>query len=212
MCRLLYVSAAAEFDPAEHLRPFAELARASREYQGDGWGCALWQDGAWRLHHDVRPVWERELPNLGRTRRLLAHARSAFENRDVRVENNMPFHDGRYAFAFNGELRGVRLKEEGRIGAEKIFNFVKRFDRGEPAAALRKALPLIEQRSARVRAMNLILADGERAWVATTFREDADYFTMRRKQRGGALAVCSEPYPGESGWEPIPNDSVEVLP
>lgn len=212
MCRLLYVHSETPFDPAEHLRPFAALSRASREHQGDGWGCATWQDGAWRLHHDLRPVWEDDLARFGRTRRLLAHARSAFENQGIRIENNMPFHDGRYAFAFNGELRGVRLSEEGRIGAEKVFNFVKRFDHGDPAAALRRALPLIERRSARVRAMNLILADGERAWVASRFREDAEYFTMRRKRQDGVLAVCSEPYPGETGWAAIPNESVEALP
>jgi len=211
MCRLLYVQADAEFDAAEHLRPFAALSRASREYQGHGWGCALWRDGAWRLHHDILPVWEDGMARFGRTRRLLAHARSAFEDRDIRVENNMPFYDGHYAFAFNGELRGVRLSEAGRIGAEKIFNFVKRFDRGDAAAALRRALPVIESRAARVRAMNLILADGERAWAASLFREDEDYFTLRRKRLSGAVAVCSEPYPGETDWESLPNDSVEEI-
>jgi glutamine amidotransferase len=212
MCRLLYVHSETEFDAAEHLRPFAALSRASREFQGDGWGCAVWRNGGWQLQHDIRPVWEDDPARIGRTRRLLAHARSAFEDRDVRVENNMPFHDGRFAFAFNGELRGVRLTEEGRIGAEKVFNFVKRFDRGDPGAALRRALPLIEKRSARVRAMNVILADDRGAWAASLHREDADYFTLRRKRQSGVVAVCSEPYPGESGWEPLPNDSVEKLP
>ena len=27
----------------------------------------------------------------------------------------------------NGELQGVRIREEGRIGAEKIFNFIKQY-------------------------------------------------------------------------------------
>ena len=41
-------------------------------------------------------------------------------------------------FVFNGELRGVRVKADGRIGAEKIFNYVKRFDRGDLGAALER--------------------------------------------------------------------------
>ncbi len=40
----------------------------------------------------------------------------------------MPFYDDQFIFIFNGELRGVRIKADGRIGAEKIFNFIKRFN------------------------------------------------------------------------------------
>jgi len=36
----------------------------------------------------------------------VAHARSAFEDKDIVVENNMPFTDGERVFIFNGELRG----------------------------------------------------------------------------------------------------------
>lgn len=212
MCRLLHAAAARPFDARGLLRPFAALARASREYQGHGWGCAWREDGAWRAHRDVRPIWECPPPELPPTTRFLVHARSAFEDRDVRVENNMPFeHDG-WMFVFNGELRGVRLREEGRIGAEKLFRFVMRFVPGRGAGgALRKALPIVEARSARVRAMNLILAGPDSDWVATVHREDADYFTLHRKREHGRLLTCSEPFPGEDGWQPLPNGLVEEL-
>ena len=44
----------------------------------------------------------------------------------IKIENNMPFTGGNYVYVFNGELRGVRIKEKGRIGAEKIFNYINR--------------------------------------------------------------------------------------
>lgn len=212
MCRILYVASVRPFDPRELLRPFAALARNSKEYQGHGWGCASWQDDGWSTHHDVRPIWESAPPPLAPTTRFLAHARSAFEDRDVRVENNMPFVENGWAFVFNGELRGVKLREEGRIGAEKLFRFVQRFVAGHGMeAALRKALPIVEQRSTRVRAMNVIVAGPGGDFAASLHREDHEYFTLHRKRIDGTLMLCSEPFPGESDWEALPNDCVEAL-
>lgn len=212
MCRILSVSSPQAFDPRDALRAFSAVARASKEYQGHGWGCALWTERGWRLHHDVRPIWECDLPAFSPTTRLIAHARSAFEDRDVRVENNMPFLEDGWVFAFNGELRGVRLREEGRIGAEKLFRFIQRFLPGRGMeAALRKALPIVEQRSARVRAMNVLLGGPEATFVASLHRADPEYFTLHRKRSADTLMLCSEPFAGECGWEPLPNDCVEVL-
>ena len=45
MCRILYARADAPFPIADLLRPFAELSRDSREYQGHGWGCAWRENG-----------------------------------------------------------------------------------------------------------------------------------------------------------------------
>jgi predicted glutamine amidotransferase len=211
MCRLLYVRAGRPFDIRAHLGPFAELSRDSKEYQGHGWGCAYLRDGEWRLYHDLRPVWDDDLGRFGPTSLLVAHARSAFENRGIRVENNMPFFDGRHVFAFNGELRGVRLRERGRIGAEKVFNFVRRLDRGDMGAALERGAAIIRSRTRRVRGMNVLIADRERAYVSSAPSEDPEYFTMRLRRRGDELVLCSDPYPGEPGWEVVPTSGVEVL-
>ena len=158
MCRLLCVHSQRPFAIEPHLDVFAAIARDSREYQGHGWGCAWLEDGQWRLHHDIRPVWEDRLDRFGETTLLLAHARSAFRDEGICVDNNMPFDDGRHVFIFNGELRGVRIREQGRIGAEKVFNYVKRFDRGDMHEALERGLSVIEKRTRYVRAMNVILA------------------------------------------------------
>ena len=131
----------------------------------------------------------------GETTLLLAHARSAFRDEGIRVENNMPFTDGRHVFIFNGELRGVRIRERGRIGAEKVFNYVKRFDRGDMHEALERGLAVIGKRSRYVRAMNVILASAGRVHVACRFAEDPGYFQMWEHEAGGVRIVCSDPYP-----------------
>ncbi len=211
MCRLLYVRADAAFPIPRLLEPFAELARTSREYQGHGWGCAWREGGEWRQYHDIRPVWEDDLGRFGDTRLLLAHARSAFRDEGIRVENNMPFSDGESMFIFNGELRGVRIRADGRIGAEKIFNFIRRFDRGDKRAATAKAIDIIGKRSAYVRALNLVLTDGERGCVATHFNEDPEYFQMHEKRGDGMHLVCSQPFAGDSGWQAIENRTTRPL-
>jgi glutamine amidotransferase len=139
------------------------------------------------------------------------HARSAFRDEGIRVENNMPFTDGRSMFIFNGELRGVRIRSEGRIGAEKVFNYIRRFDRGDLCAAVAKAVQIIHKRSAYVRAMNLVLSDGEQSCLSTSYGEDPAYFQMHEKREPGLHLVCSEPFPADPGWSRIANHTTLPL-
>jgi predicted glutamine amidotransferase len=209
MCRLLYVESTEPFDIASHLLPFSQSAKASKEYQGHGWGCSWVEDDGWKTRKNIRPIWEDDFGGLPKTKRLLGHARSAFRNEGIAVENNMPFGSGGRVFAFNGELQGVRIREEGRIGAEKIFNLILRLDQGDASLALKRAVDVIEKRTRYVRAMNVILADAASgAWIASVFNEDSDYFTMHVRRSAGVLIVASDPYPGEGGWEAIPNRTI----
>lgn len=207
MCRILYAQADEPFAISELLKPFAALARDSREFQGHGWGCAWRVDDQWRQYHDIRPVWEDDADHFGETDLLLVHARSAFRDEGIVVENNMPFSDGNSIFIFNGELRGVRIKSEGRIGAEKIYNYIRRFDKGDKLAATERAVDIINKRSAYVRAMNLILSDGRESILSTGFGEDPEYFQMHRKTDSGLQLVCSEPFPGQKDWQVIDNQT-----
>lgn len=210
MCRLLAVRAVKSFDIGPHLENFAFIAKHSKEYQGHGWGCA-YKDGQdrWRLYRNIQPVWEDDFGDFPETTLLVAHARSAFEDRDIVVENNMPFSDGKTIFVFNGELRGVKIREEGRIGAEKIFNYIRRFDKGNTREALAKAVGIIKARTAYIRGMNIIMVNDEGIHVSSFFTEDEDYFTMHYKE-DEALIVCSDPYPSQDGWQSIANDSMRV--
>ncbi len=211
MCRLLLVRAETEFSIAAELQRFAAIAAHSKEFQGHGWGCSYLQNGVWRHYKNIKPIWEDDLSVFGETRLLVAHARSAFKDEGITVENNMPFHDDRYVFIFNGELRGVRIAEQGRIGAEKIFNFIKRFDRGSMLDALTRGTEIIRKRSKYIRAMNIIITERERSYVASFFNEDPDYFTLHYSRTSDKIMVASDPLPGNDPWEKMPNETVKVI-
>ena len=216
MCRLLMLYNPGGIDPNPALDEFRTLSSNSKEYQGHGWGCTwLNANERWEFHHRIDPVWEDSRNDFPATRLFLAHARSAFQNEGITVENNMPFTDGDNVFLFNGELRGVKVKAEGRIGAEKIFNYIKRFNRGDVAAAVRRGTGVIVKRTRYVRAMNFILASPQTAHLCSLFNEDPDYFQLQSASHGRTRIVCSEryPLPVEWGdvWTPVPNNSYESI-
>jgi len=196
-----------------HLEQFRELSRRSKEYQGHGWGCAWLDDERrWRLHHDIRPVWEDTGPWFPRTPLFLVHARSAFRDEGIAIENNMPFTDGENVFLFNGELRGVRIKERGRIGAEKIFNYIRRFDKGDMAEAVERGVDVIKKRTRYIRAMNFFLAEPETVHVCCLFNEEADYFQLRETEMDGTRVICSDRYMDDLySWRDIPNESIRHM-
>jgi predicted glutamine amidotransferase len=210
MCRLLTVKSETSFAIAPHLERFADIAKKSKEYQGHGWGCAyLDETSQWRFYRNINPVWEDDFSRFGATRLLVAHARSAFEDKDIVIENNMPFFDGRTVYIFNGELRGVKIRETGRIGAKKIFNYIRRFDKGDTRSALVKAVGIIKKRTRYIRGMNIIMVNESGIFVSSYFTENEDYFTLwfRENQE---LVICSAAYPGENNWQAIANETVRV--
>jgi glutamine amidotransferase len=211
MCRLLYIRSERPFELNVPLEKFARIAKNSKEYQGHGWGCAYLQDGRWSVYKSLTPVWNDTNAPQTETTVLLAHARSAFRDQDIAIENNMPFFREDLIFIFNGELHGVKIKEAGRIGAEKIFNFILRFYKHDLLTAMQRSLPIVESRSRYLRAMNLILADKQQAYVSTHFNDDEAYFTMHYKRQSDAITVCSEPFPAESGWQAIENRTMRVF-
>jgi glutamine amidotransferase len=208
MCRLLAVRSAVPFAIEKHLGQLARLSHDSPIFQGHGWGCSYLKEGQWEHYKNIRPIWEDDLSQFGTSTLLVAHARSAFRDEGIVVDNNMPFHDRKRVFVFNGELRGVRIKAEGRIGAEKVFNFIKRLDQGNLQEGLERALRIIRRRTRDLKACNLIIANARKLYVASIFSERPEYFTMYHK-KGPLFIVCSEAYPGET-WEPIANNTVTV--
>jgi glutamine amidotransferase len=123
----------------------------------------------------------------------------------------MPFTSGEIIYIFNGELHGVKIHEEGRIGAEKIFNFIMRFNKGDLTSALNKGVEIIEKRSKYVKAMNIIMADRSKAYLCSIFNEEKDYFTMYTKRDNNNIIICSDPFPGEIGWQIIDNRTIKVF-
>ena len=196
----------------DDLDAFAGLCQRSPEYQGHGWGLAYRDDaGQWHHYHSLTPIWEDDYRFVPSTRWLLVHARSAFRNEGIELRNNMPFTQGDTQFVFNGELRGVRLRVPGRIGAEKLFRVVTTHHRGNLQQGVKRAVTTILERSRYVRAMNMILTEGEQAVVYSYFGEDADYFTLYRQDESETTRICSGPYGDPSRWRPLENLSLQVI-
>lgn len=208
MCRILMIREDAPFAIETHLSEFAQMCRDSQEYQGHGWGIAYRLDNQWHHHKTLTPIWESDLRGFGTCDFLVVHARSAFKNEGIQIENNMPFFDEEHIFIFNGELHGVRLKVEGRIGAEKIFRFIKRLYRDDMGQAFRKATDIIGKQSKYVRGMNILMTDGIHIFLKSRFGEDPNYFTLYRRQAQGE-AFCSQPLSGT--WTPIANHTTLIV-
>lgn len=215
MCRFLVLRAPEPFDPVPWIEPFAERCEASREYQGHGWGVSWWTGAGWERHRSVEPIWDEIPDRLPASTLVLVHARSAFRNEGIVVENNMPFLSGDLAFAFNGELHGVRLSVPGETGAARLFTLLERFRAscgGDLLSALERLDRVVTERSEHVRAMNMVVSDGRDVWVNAHFSQEPDYFTLWRAEvpgeGGGLLAVSSERFDTDSAtpaWAPIPN-------
>jgi glutamine amidotransferase len=212
MCRLLAVVARRPIDQVKHLDAFSRVCAASREFQGHGWGCAVWRSNTWEQYRTIRPIWEDTFRPSGNVTVLLAHARSAFRNEDIDVANNMPFVSGERAFIFNGELHGVRLPVSGRTGALRLFQFILNLGQQDPRDSVARAMTVIKRRTAHIRACNFILADARQIHVHSLFTADEAYFAMHRRQTAEELVICSSPYPDDKhGWVALANDSLEVF-
>jgi predicted glutamine amidotransferase len=190
---------------------FKERCRRSLEYQGHGFGMTLRTSGRWERRKSLTPIWEDRRPLPRSVDALVVHARSAFRNEGIEVENNMPFDRGELSFVFNGEIRGVRLKAPGRIGAEKLFHLIlERQPHGLPEA-LREVDQLVRSRSRYVRAMNVALTalnDDRAIYAHCRFAERPDYFTLHFRE-GDLSGVSSEPL--DASFRPMDNGETRVL-
>ena len=211
MCRILFVKSKVEFNISEYIEPFAGMCKNSREFQGHGWGFASNGLAGWYRYKNINPIWNDKSYPEQKTNLLIAHARSAFEDKDIRVENNMPFFDEKFVFVFNGELRNVKIKSDGRIGAEKIFNFIKKFYKGNMAEAIKKAVSIIKKRTGYLRAVNIVISDVLETFAYSTFSEDAEYFTLRYSINKKHTILCSEELNINSNWQRFSTNKVQVF-
>ncbi len=211
MCRLLLVKEKNSFNPQKYLESFSIMCKNSKEYQGHGWGLAMLVNGEWKIYKNIKPVWEDNLDQFEETNLLLVHARSAFEDKDIFVENNMPFIKDDMVFIFNGELRGVKLKMHGRIGAEKIFNFILKFYDSSLLDAVKKASNIIIKRTAKIRAMNFLVVNKYGAILHSYFTEDEEYFTLRKYSDDNKTIICSEEINIGINWEKVNNNIIEEI-
>jgi predicted glutamine amidotransferase len=208
MCRFLVLRGDEPFDPAPLLSSFRERCHESPEFQGHGWGMACRTSEGWNRYRSLTPIWE-DAPSLPEeVDFLVVHARSAFRNEGIEVENNMPFYRDRWSYVFNGELRGVRVQAPGRTGAEKIFHLILERESESVEQALVATDRLLRSRSRYVRGMNVALTDGEAIYAHCRFSEQPDYFTLHWRS-GELTGVCSVPLDG--AFQPMENGETRVL-
>ena len=105
----------------------------------------------------------------------------------------------------------MKIKEKGRIGAEKIFNYIQRFYKDSFLTALEKGVRIINKKTNYIRAMNIIISDKNQVYVSSLYNEDAEYFTMHYKYENEKLIICSQPYPGQNNWQQIDNNTIKVF-
>jgi predicted glutamine amidotransferase len=209
MCRLLAIMSESLINPLKFLQEFAKVCKNSKEYQGHGWGCAYYTNDGWQMYKNINPIWEDDFSQIPVSTKFLVHARSAFRDEGIEIENNMPFIDSNTVFIFNGELRGVKVKSQGRIGAEKLFNFILKLNEVTHSlpSALIKAADIIENRSEYVRAMNTIIVRDNNLLVLNKYNEDPNYhdlYILNNETDGERFViVCSEKLKSIDNWEKV---------
>ncbi|PIR13193.1 hypothetical protein COV49_03075 [Candidatus Falkowbacteria bacterium CG11_big_fil_rev_8_21_14_0_20_39_10] len=220
MCRFLLAKSREKQETTQLLESFADMAKKSKAYdgdwQGDGWGASWWNGGKWEQYVSLKPIWEdREFfLFIPETSLLCIHARSAsFDHHKNTIEFNQPYIQGRYAFVFNGLLKGVRLPHqvEGRIGAQKIWSLIQMYlKKFSPKKALEKAVSDLNTHSRFIQALNIGLSDGKDVYAYTQYAKHENYYQLRHSSTSEVGIVVSEPIDGYE-WKKIPVEHVKIV-
>jgi len=60
----------------------------------------------------------------------------------------------------------------------------------------------------------MMISDMKNVFLCSLFNgkdeDENDYFTMYKKEEPNRLTICSDPFPNQTGWEPIPNHTIEM--
>lgn len=213
MCRILFIKARNGVDPHSILSDFSTTCKNSSEYQGHGWGISYFQNGAWFTEKSLQPIWEnwQRITMKSSVNYFLVHARSAFQDRDIVLDNNMPFIYDRFIYAFNGEIQGVRLRTDGETGAAKIFTIFNQLFNGNGIETLGKLNRLIQKRSRYIKAMNILVIDTvlNKVYVSSFFNENKSYFQMSVLEKKDMMIISSDPLQSMKEFKPLNNASIQ---
>ena len=220
MCRFALVKNLIPEKPQEILNSFSDMAKASRapdgDIQGDGWGVTWRPNNAWERHSSVKPIWESriEFSSPPETNLFLIHARSASFSKDKdNIAYNQPYTNEKYAFVFNGLLKGMRYPRPlaGDIGAQKIWTLLQEFlDQSSTEVAIEKTVAELNKYAREVQALNLGLSDGEKLYAYCQFTDNANYYTLHAGQSLEKIIVSSEPLRGKT-FSPLKANKLHVF-
>lgn len=206
MCRFLLAKSDKPFNPKNLLEKFADMAKKSKAYdgdwQGDGWGISWWSGHSWEQYVSLKPVWEDRsfFDFVPDSKMVCVHARSAsFAKHKNKIDYNQPFIFGKYAFVFNGLIKGVTFpyRLEGQIGSQKIWSLIKMYLRkNPPKVSLEKAVGELNKYSRFIQALNIGLCDGENIFTYNQFSKHEEYYRLQYAIDHDLTIVVSEKISG----------------
>ena len=219
MCRLLGVvpKGASSVDP-HLLELFRGLALKGMVKPGsapghcDGWGIVAW--GIFSPYYLGRepvdassdPKYEEaisKIRNGSLTSPMIAHLRKASIG-TKRVENTHPFVRENWAFAHNGTIRKLNLKDS--TDSEWFFNCVidelKSCNR-DPITAIARQVEAVRE-VYRYSSMNFLLSDGLTLYAYRDCLDNPEYYTMFYTKTKDAFVVCQEKI-FEGQWKELEN-------
>lgn len=209
MCRFLLVKSQKPIKPLSLLSSFAAMAQKSKafdgDWQGDGWGIA-WLDEkhVWHEYKSLLPVWKdtKAFDTISHTTLFTVHARSAsFPQHKNVIEYNQPFTNKKFAFVFNGLLRGVSLPQniQGSIGSQKIWFLLQDImEKNTPSESLKKILQLLKNNSREIKALNIGIADTKNIYTLCYYSQFPSYYQIHHADTKDIKIICSEPIDGFS--------------
>ncbi len=219
MCRFLLVKAKNDINPKSLLKQFADMCKSSRteegDWQGDGWGVAwLNKKGKWQITKSLSPIWEEreKFANIPESKMLVVHARSAsFNEHKGSINYNEPYLGGDYCYVFNGMLKGVRLKAEGKIGAQKVWSLLQNeMVTKSPLQALEYINATLKKHSREIKGLNIGFASKNNLFALCSKHGFGEYFTLRKLDSDDIQIVCSEEI-GNYNFEKMKEGEVVAL-
>lgn len=223
MCRFLLLKSKKPVNPQSFLNEFAIMAEKSKatdgDWQGDGWGFSwLDKNNKWQLYKSLKPIWKDiqsfNLPagrhgRFSMTKMFAIHARSAtFPQHKNNIDFNQPYLNGKYAFVFNGYLKGVTLSIPGKIGAEKIWCLLqKTLKEKKPVEALEKVKNILKKNTKSIQALNIGFSDGKKIYALSYYSNHPEYYRLRYLKTRELSLISSEPI-GEYNFSKTTSGSI----
>jgi len=206
MCRILLVKSKEKIKPTALLKKFAIASKNSPALNGDmqkdGWGISyLDEKNNWQVYKSISAIWEDFdiFSKLPKTNIFLVHARSASYNKYINdVSVNQPYNNNDISYVFNGDIRGVTLKQKlnGKIGAQKIFslltNILNKFIDGK---ALKQLNTIMTNNSKKIIAMNVGYSDKKDIYALCRYTPNnikPDYHKLYTYDSSDLKIICSE--------------------
>ncbi len=123
----------------------------------------------------------------------------------------MPFKRGRFAFLFNGLIKGVSLPypTPGKIGLQKIWSLLNEFiKQSTPGEALLELQELLSKHSRSIQAMNIGLSDGMTMYAFCRYERFPEYYNLQSHESSTLKMICSEPLCGYNFKPTTPGQTV----